>query len=82
MKENLKKHNYSLKRFIHLFIHYEFKCKFCNTTEDLEIHHIIPLETLKGRGSYQRLKDLKANNNIILLCHYHHRLLENFIKEL
>lgn len=78
----MTKHNYSLKRFIHLFMNYEYGCKFCNCTEDLEVHHIIPMKTLKGRGSYQRLKDLKENNNIILLCRYHHLILEELIKEL
>ena len=78
----MTKHNYSLKRFIHLFINYDYCCKFCNSKEDLEVHHIIALETLKGRGSYQRLKDLKENNNIILLCRCHHLLLEELIKEL
>jgi len=69
---------YSLKRFIFLFVHFDYKCSFCGSVEDLQCHHIVIYERGCGRGNYNRYKDLLKNYLIIrLLCRKCHLELHN-----
>ncbi len=75
--------NYSLKRFIFLFMNFDYKCSFCGATDKIEVHHKIILDIGNSRGSYYRLKDLKLNYlNIILLCPKCHCELHKLIEVL
>lgn len=70
--------NYSLKRFIFLFMNFDYKCSFCGSVEDLQCHHIVIYERGCGRGNYNRYKDLLKNYLIIrLLCSKCHLELHN-----
>lgn len=71
--------NYSLKRFIFLFMNFNYCCCLCGDTENIECHHIIIINRSWGRGNYYRLKDLKENYfNIKLLCKDCHIELHRF----
>lgn len=70
---------YSLKRFIFLFLNFDYKCSFCGNTKDLQCHHIIVSGWGHNRGNYNRFKELKKNYlNIKLLCKDCHLELHKF----
>lgn len=74
---------YSLKRFVFLFMNFDYCCCFCGETDNLNCHHIIIQDIGNSRGSYYRLKDLKLNYlNIILLCPKCHCKLHKLIEVL
>jgi predicted HNH restriction endonuclease len=71
--------NYSLKRFIFLFLNFNYCCYFCKSEKNLECHHIVIQNTLRGRGSFNRLNDLMHNyNTIMLLCSNCHKNIHRF----
>lgn len=43
------------------------KCEDCGSTEDLEVHHLVPLNGGPRRG------DLNSQDNLRVLCHKCHR---------
>lgn len=72
---------YSLKRFVFLFMNFDYCCFFCGATDNLNCHHIIIQDIGNSRGNYNRLKDLKKNYlNIILLCSKCHSDLHRFME--
>lgn len=57
-------------------------CKACGETDikDLHVHHIIPLKTLKGRGSRARAweaLELAYQGKGLVLCSYCHGMLHS-----
>lgn len=70
---------YSLKRFIFLFLNFNYCCYFCGSCHNLHSHHIVISNWGGGRGSYYRFKELKENYlNIKLLCKDCHLELHKF----
>lgn len=58
-------------------------CFICGSSENLEIHHIVPIKNKRPNGRFDKLFEWKRNpENLMLLCRACHRHLHREIYDL